>query len=336
MSSSESINSDKSTHSLCSCGTIDQVELKKGKRKPAASWTSDEEAVCVDFLLSHFSASGDGNFKTPTLTAAANLLKERFSNASGAEKTASVCKTKWQSLKSGYNAVLDIKNTSGFMWSDEYGVGIVTKDDDVWNWYIKWRPAAKPFKNKEPLAPSVAPIGSSVSTSDSNMASPTQGLVPNTPGPSRTFNDPSSITPSTPSSHLASPNATTAVQSAASNPSMVGSESSSSARKCTRPLSVTAQAQKDGNKTMKVPAGYFDNFYVTYAMKVLTDYIKEFLVTSPSRPQPVVTPNDPLAHAIVLLSEHKTLAEDDRLEIADYFAREKVQAVIFSNFPKTA
>ncbi|KAG2158080.1 uncharacterized protein EDB93DRAFT_1246566 [Suillus bovinus] len=131
MSSSESINSDKSTHSLCSRGTIDQVELKKGKRKPAASWTSDEEAVFVDFLLSQFSASGDGNFKTLTLTAAANLLKERFPNASGAEKTASVCKTKWQSLKSGYNAVLDIKNTSGFTWSDEYGVGIVTKDDDV-------------------------------------------------------------------------------------------------------------------------------------------------------------------------------------------------------------
>ncbi|KAG2158079.1 uncharacterized protein EDB93DRAFT_1246565 [Suillus bovinus] len=180
------------------------------------------------------------------------------------------------------------------------------------------------------------------------MAPPTQGLVPNTPGPSCTFNDPSSIMPSTPSSYLASPDATSvsapssvltsvsrSAKRRASNPSMVGSESSFSAQKRTRSLSVTAQVQKDGTKTMKVPAGYFDNFYVTYAMKVLADYIKEFLVTSPSRPQPVVTPNDPLAHAIVLLSEHKTLTEDDRLEIVDYFAREKAQAVIFSNFPKT-
>jgi len=35
-------------------------------------------------------------------------------------------------------------------------------------------------------------------------------------------------------------------------------------------------------------------------------------------------PSDPLAHAIVLLSEHKTLTKDDQLEIADDFARDWV------------
>jgi hypothetical protein len=32
---------------------------------------------------------------------------------------------------------MDIKNTSGFTWSDEYGAGIVIKNDDVWDRYVK-------------------------------------------------------------------------------------------------------------------------------------------------------------------------------------------------------
>ncbi|KAG0698453.1 hypothetical protein DFH29DRAFT_810344 [Suillus ampliporus] len=169
MSSNTSSNSDGSTRSLCSHGTIDPVELKKkqSKRKPPASWTPEEETVLVDFLLSQFSASGDGNPKGTTFTDAASLLKERFPNASGAEKTASICRNKWKSLKAAYNAVIDIKNTSEFTWSDEYGAGIVRKNDDVWNWYTKVctsvaaaapgttnnaitqrHPAAKPYKNK--------------------------------------------------------------------------------------------------------------------------------------------------------------------------------------------
>ena len=97
---SSSTSSNGSNHSLRSHGPIDPVELKKNqtKRKPAAFWTSEEEAVFIDFLLSQFSASGDGNPKNPTFTAAASLLKERFPNASSAEKTASVCKNKWQSV----------------------------------------------------------------------------------------------------------------------------------------------------------------------------------------------------------------------------------------------
>lgn len=97
---SSNASSDGSTRSLRSHGAIDPVELKKNqsKRKPAASWTPEEETVLVDFLLSQFSASGDGNPKGPTLTEAAKLLKERFPNACGAEKTAGVCKNKWQTV----------------------------------------------------------------------------------------------------------------------------------------------------------------------------------------------------------------------------------------------
>jgi hypothetical protein len=32
---------------------------------------------------------------------------------------------------------MDIKNTSGFTWSDEYGAGIVIKNDNVWDQYVK-------------------------------------------------------------------------------------------------------------------------------------------------------------------------------------------------------
>jgi hypothetical protein len=40
-------------------------------------------------------------------------------------------------MKGLYNAVINIKNTSGFTWSDEHGAGIALKDDDVWTRYVK-------------------------------------------------------------------------------------------------------------------------------------------------------------------------------------------------------
>ncbi|KIK76215.1 hypothetical protein PAXRUDRAFT_170619, partial [Paxillus rubicundulus Ve08.2h10] len=39
-------------------------------------------------------------------------------------------------LKAAYNAVVDIKNTLGFTWSDEHGGGILLKHNDVWDQYI--------------------------------------------------------------------------------------------------------------------------------------------------------------------------------------------------------
>jgi len=99
--------SSKSDRSLRSHGAINPIELpKKKKRKPAAAWTLSEEAAFVDFLLSEFSASGDGNPKSSTLNAAAILLgKEKFPDQTGAEKTGSVCLTKWQSVR--YDHVAD-------------------------------------------------------------------------------------------------------------------------------------------------------------------------------------------------------------------------------------
>jgi hypothetical protein len=157
-------------------------------------------------------------------------------------------------------------------------------------------------------------------------------LLLRAPGPSVAFSDPSSISPSTPSSFLASSAGGSAPSSVltsvsrsakrriSSTPSVIESESSARKRTRRQPISVTAQAQKDGSETMKE----------------LAVYIKDFLETSPQITQAAsASSSDPLARAVVLLSGHTTLTEDDRLEIADYFARDKAQAVIFANFPET-
>jgi hypothetical protein len=75
-------------------------------------------------------------------------------------------------------------------------------------------------------------------------------------------------------------------------------------------------------------------------MKELAVHIKDFLTTQ-TWPQAAASTapsshDGPLGRAIVLLSEHrgKTLSLDDYLEIADYFGRDKAQAVIFCNLPE--
>jgi hypothetical protein len=99
---SPALASDGSTRSLHSRGTIEPVELpvkkNQNKKKPPAAWLLEEETVLVDFLLSQSSASGDGNPKATTFTDAAKLLREKFPDAHGAEKTAGVCKSKWQNV----------------------------------------------------------------------------------------------------------------------------------------------------------------------------------------------------------------------------------------------
>ncbi|KIJ14054.1 hypothetical protein PAXINDRAFT_79922, partial [Paxillus involutus ATCC 200175] len=152
--SKNSRNSQASIHSLRSRGTVDPTTLKKS-RKPSAKWTLDEETAFIDFLLSQFSASGDGNPRKATFNEAATLLKKKFPKALGAEKTGDVCRSKWTALKAAYHAVVDIKNTSGFTWSDDQGVGVTLKHNDVWERYLKAsfflftrHPAARPFKNK--------------------------------------------------------------------------------------------------------------------------------------------------------------------------------------------
>ncbi|KIK72659.1 hypothetical protein PAXRUDRAFT_21731 [Paxillus rubicundulus Ve08.2h10] len=121
---------------LFSRGTVDLTSLKKS-RKPSARWTLDEETAFIDFLLSQFLASGDGNLGKATFNEAATLLKKKFPEALGAEKTGDVCKSKWIVLKAAYHAAVDIKNMSGFTWSDDQGAGVTLKHSDIWEQYLK-------------------------------------------------------------------------------------------------------------------------------------------------------------------------------------------------------
>ncbi|KAG1809208.1 hypothetical protein EV424DRAFT_1350097 [Suillus variegatus] len=138
-----------STRSLRSQGPADKKAEGTGtSRKAAAIWTKEEETALLESLLGALSSSGDGGFKAPAFNAAAEDLKKKFPDQRGSVKTGTVCKNKWTSLKTLYNAVVDIKNTSGFTWSDENGAGIALKDDDVWVRYIKHHPTTKPFRTK--------------------------------------------------------------------------------------------------------------------------------------------------------------------------------------------
>ncbi|KIK81560.1 hypothetical protein PAXRUDRAFT_122979, partial [Paxillus rubicundulus Ve08.2h10] len=102
-----------------------------------ALWTEEEETFFIDFLISEFTSLGDGGFKKLTFQEAAKCLKVKFLQQAGGEKTVASCQRKFQGLKKSYNAVIDIKNTSGFTWSDQNGAGIALKNHDVWDRYAK-------------------------------------------------------------------------------------------------------------------------------------------------------------------------------------------------------
>ncbi|KIK81732.1 hypothetical protein PAXRUDRAFT_155355 [Paxillus rubicundulus Ve08.2h10] len=76
---------------------VNLTSLKKS-RKPSARWALDEETTFTDFLLSQFSARGDGNSRKATSNEAATLLKKKFPEALGAEKTGDVCRSKWMAV----------------------------------------------------------------------------------------------------------------------------------------------------------------------------------------------------------------------------------------------
>ena len=62
-----------------------------------ASWSTEDEAELIRFLIEHVSEAGDGfNFKTVTFNAA--LLVLDLKKTKGAVKTGKVCKNKWMQV----------------------------------------------------------------------------------------------------------------------------------------------------------------------------------------------------------------------------------------------
>ncbi|KAG2351810.1 hypothetical protein BDR07DRAFT_1220276, partial [Suillus spraguei] len=107
-----------------------------------------EEMTFLEFLVLVFPSSGDGGFKMPTFNQASTHLNAKYPHQRGAEKSGIVCKNKWTVLKKSYQSIVEIKCTSGFTWSNEQGVGITDRKDDVWARFTKAHPHAKPFMMK--------------------------------------------------------------------------------------------------------------------------------------------------------------------------------------------
>ncbi|KAG2057662.1 hypothetical protein BDR06DRAFT_994785 [Suillus hirtellus] len=112
-----------SGHSLWSKGPVEASNSATTHCKQAAKWTTDKDTALIEYL--HLHIPGDETkFKKQTWHAAAAYLKERFPDQLGGEKTQSSCQTRWTKLKSYYHAVVNIKNASGFAWSDIDDAGI--------------------------------------------------------------------------------------------------------------------------------------------------------------------------------------------------------------------
>ena len=94
-------SSQGSGRSLRSKGHIDDSDIQHPvirARKPAACWTKPEETSFLQFLHDRMSTSGDGGFRKKTFHDAALHLKEKFPQQKGAEKSWTVCQTKWSTV----------------------------------------------------------------------------------------------------------------------------------------------------------------------------------------------------------------------------------------------
>ncbi|KIO10374.1 hypothetical protein M404DRAFT_129509, partial [Pisolithus tinctorius Marx 270] len=148
-----------STRSLCSHGlTINPLDLRNPLPPPrtckkAAVWTTEEEGALLDFLASHLSQAGDGNFKKATWNAAAaHMAHNHPPGPDNGDKTAESCEQKFKALKKSYYAITNLKSVaSGFAYDDEHGVMISLDNADLWDRYVKVmyqaHKDAKPFRN---------------------------------------------------------------------------------------------------------------------------------------------------------------------------------------------
>ncbi|GLB36664.1 hypothetical protein LshimejAT787_0309510 [Lyophyllum shimeji] len=114
----------------------------------AAAWTTKNETIFLDFLITQAAAAGDGgNFKMVTFTAASAVVDKACSK--GSPKTAKAYQNKWNALRRAFRAIQAIKfSKSGWTWDDEHGANITLDMEDAWNAFIKVYKDAKPFKHK--------------------------------------------------------------------------------------------------------------------------------------------------------------------------------------------
>ncbi|PIL30820.1 hypothetical protein GSI_06988 [Ganoderma sinense ZZ0214-1] len=64
------------------------------------------------------------------------LVKHKAMEYKGAEKSGDACKNKWTQVRAEFWAIHDLKNASGFSYSDSTGVGIMAEMEEVWQAFI--------------------------------------------------------------------------------------------------------------------------------------------------------------------------------------------------------
>ncbi|KAG1777121.1 hypothetical protein EV702DRAFT_1045520 [Suillus placidus] len=127
---------------------------KTSNRKEAAVWTVEEEAALLDFLYRNRMGTDGVTFNKKVYLAAAASLAQQYTDQKGGKKTYAACKTKFSSLKSSYNAAVDLRfggSLLGFMWTDDGGACIDDSSASAWAGYVKSHCNAKQFWN--PLFP---------------------------------------------------------------------------------------------------------------------------------------------------------------------------------------
>ena len=87
----------KSNQRKAAKATAKKVVQAKVDGEARASWSTEDEAELIQFLIEHVSEVGNGfNFKTVTFNAASLVLDPK--KTKGAAKTGKVCKNKWMQV----------------------------------------------------------------------------------------------------------------------------------------------------------------------------------------------------------------------------------------------
>ncbi|KAG2160043.1 uncharacterized protein EDB93DRAFT_1261280 [Suillus bovinus] len=362
-----------STRSLQSQGPVNEKDmLSRSERtcKAPAHWTHEEEARFLQYLLTHKAQAGDTmSFKNTTFQAAADDINQSFPAQHGGAKTASVCKTKWTNLKDSYNAVINIKKTSGFSWSDELGAGITDAHGDIWEKYVKNSPAAKLFKTKGfshfntidqimPQGPSTArgkfvkhqPQASSAMPSVAPSESSSSILMPPPlypPGHTPTMSNSMNLTQLVSATdeinlHQASPLAQVSMM-----PPSSGSHSRPPVSGRTVSLTFSSTTSDSGLTSVSCAKYKFSalpnegEWQSPEAVpSSLSIYILPHIInnlTAPSEPSVQTAmqeqpPSTDLGRAINLLTQTEGLSMDDVMELTDYLSSNPTEAVVFANF----
>ncbi|KAG2357846.1 hypothetical protein BDR07DRAFT_1379800 [Suillus spraguei] len=259
----------------------------------------------------------------PMFNQAAAHLKEKHLHQKGTEKTGIV-------FKESISHVINIKNTSGFTWSDEHRAGITDRKDDVWACFTKSHPHAKPFMMRgfdhleimEQLMPSQSKnwhifwATTISSTLPQNPIIPTSTLENMPQGPPSSVNL-EFLSPPVPSTFLspstegsAADSEWTSISRGKYKFSPLTPTSIAGSQKQSHLPFATSIVQQEDNETMKDLVG------VVHKMN------KNLALASQQ-------PSTHVGRAIFLLNMYTNLTSKERLSIANFLAKHENQAIIF-------